>query len=99
MVRLHAVIVWVVAGVAGCAAAAHAPKPALPTPTAQRTVARSDAQGLQCRMERPTGSLLSVQSCTTRAQREAIKAATEGIQQELRNTQGGACHSPECANQ
>lgn len=89
-------MVWVIAGVAGCAAVPPAPKPYPATQTPQGTVAQSDAQGLQCRMERPTGSLLSLKSCTTKAQRDAIKAATEGIQQELRSTQGGACHSPEC---
>jgi hypothetical protein len=78
-------ILGLIAGASGCAATAPARKPA------QGATLAASGQDLQCHLERPTGSLLSVQVCTTQAQRDAIKANTRSLQQELGSVKGGSC--------
>jgi Tfp pilus assembly protein PilV len=85
-----------IVGLIGCAAGCAAIPPA--KKSAQTTTLAASGADLQCHMERPTGSLLGVRVCTTKAQRNEIKANTRSVQQQLGRTQGGACPatSPGC---
>lgn len=77
-------IVCLIAGATGCITGVPVAKP-----THNSNVAgRGD---LQCRVERPTGSLLDVRICTTQAQRDRIKANTQAVKQDLGNVQVGPC--------
>jgi hypothetical protein len=83
-------LLYVISGASGCATAPSAPKPAA-------TNVRTSAD-VQCRMERPTGSMLGVKVCTTKAQRDAMKANTDALQQDLGKTQAGSCRGvPGCS--
>jgi len=89
MVRSCVVILCVAAGAIGCVT--------VPAPKVSAGAPASKAADLQCHMERPTGSLLGVKTCTTQAQREGIKSSTEALQQELRNVPAGPCQPPACS--
>lgn len=51
----------------------------------------SAANEVQCTTERPTGSMLPVRTCTTRAQRTAIDRATRETNQAIQRLPGRAC--------
>jgi hypothetical protein len=86
---LRAVVLASMAGAAGCALPPATPKPAQPPAVA------SDGD-VQCRIERPTGSNLGVEVCTTKAQRDATRADTQQVQEELGNTQAGCARAHAC---
>jgi len=77
------------AGVSGCAT--------VPTPQAAHLPTAASGEEVRCRIERPTGSNLGAQVCTTKAQRDATKADTQSVQQELGKTQAGPCTAPGCS--
>jgi hypothetical protein len=84
------VILILSAGVSGCATAPLEPK------SAHESVIAVNGGDIQCRTERPTGSNLGVQVCTTKAQRDAVKANTQTFREELGRTQAGPCTAPGC---
>ena len=86
-VRRFLVILCVIGGECSCATTT-APRPG-PAPAIA-----ANGTDVQCRTERPTGSNLGIEVCTTKAQREAIKASTQAVKQDLGKTQAGACHPP-----
>ncbi|MBS0373828.1 MAG: hypothetical protein JSR73_04575 [Proteobacteria bacterium] len=53
--------------------------------------ASSVASDVQCTTERPTGSMLPVRVCTTKAERAAIDRATRETNQALQRLPGRAC--------
>jgi len=46
---------------------------------------------IQCRLERPTGSLIAGRVCTTAEQRAAIKRDAQGMQDAINKMQGTSC--------
>jgi hypothetical protein len=87
----YVAILCLTAGAIGCAVAPSTPE------RAHSSTVTANRGDLQCQMERPTGSLLDVQVCTNKAQRDAIKANTQAVQQDLGQTKAGACRGPACS--
>ena len=46
---------------------------------------------IQCHIERPTGSLIGAQVCTTAEQRAAMRRSAQGMQDAINKIQGTSC--------
>jgi hypothetical protein len=90
--RLASVIAGLSLALGGCATTT--PESAQPT-TAAPAVAGND---VQCTNEKPTGSMLPVKVCTTKAQRGEIDSNTRATRDQIQRAHSPACPgTPGCA--
>jgi hypothetical protein len=89
------VAVLLTALAAGC----HAPAPRPPPAAAPKTVSSAKAEGIQCRTERLTGSLLPTRICTTKAQRDQQDANARAFRDAVNNENNPVCTTgPYCGS-